>query len=423
MEKRRDDCGATNVGLPGMRAAGAATFLVALCLVVFTGCMGYTITKETEPGVTSTSVADGSAAGPREGEGSEGGGSSGGSATTSPTTASDFDRAEIERRLALPPFAYVAEADVKPGASGSVSSAVYTAAFAVVDSLVDTLAARPECASHPIDVAVAPDGELVYVTDWGEPVIHVLNAETKTHLRDIELPGLRAPDLAKMQAYVMDPNAPVPWDWVDGCSGAIAATPDGALLLVATHSGLMVVDTSSETVVRTLADIQASAIAVSFDGRRAYLGTYDWATRDPRSALEWIQLRNQGVGGSLTALDLQTWMVLHVREIGFVNGIAMKPDDSEVYVSDHAQKALRMVDALTLEDRGLVPLGRSFPVGVGVLPDGSKAYVVCSADTTDVYAAATQRGQVNLPSAEDYFCAVVDVGTEEVVKRIPLETY
>ncbi|MHB1343140.1 MAG: YncE family protein [Thermoleophilia bacterium] len=252
MEERRDDCGATNAGPPGMRAAGAAALLVALCLVVFTGCMGYTITKETEPGVTTTSVADGSAAGLGEGDGSESAGSSGGSDVTAATSGSDFDRVEVERRLALPPFAYVAEADVKPGASGSVSSAVFTAAFAVVDSLVDTLAARPECASHPIDVAVAPDGELVYVTDWGKPVIHVLSAETKMHLRDIELPGLRAPDVAKMQDYVLDPNAPVPWDWVDGCSGAIAVTPDGALLLVATHSGLMVVDVGTEEVLKRI---------------------------------------------------------------------------------------------------------------------------------------------------------------------------
>jgi DNA-binding beta-propeller fold protein YncE len=185
----------------------------------------------------------------------------------------------------------------------------------------------------------------------------------------------------------------------------------------------MVVDAASETVVRTLSDVHGSAVAVSFDGRRAYLGTDDWPAREPRPVLEWIELRNQGVGGGLTVLDLETWTVLQERALGYVNGIAVKPDDSEVFLSDHAKKALRMVDALTLEDRGLVPLGRSFPVGVGVLPDGSKAYVVCAADTTDLYAAVARRTQPTMPSAEDYFCAVVDVGTEEVVKRIPLETY
>lgn len=398
--------------------------LVALSSVAVSGCLGYTITKETEPSQTSTTVAGGSGVGEGDGGGSAAGGSSGGSGTTSATTAADFDRAEIERRLGLAPFAYVAESDVKPGATaGDVSSAVFTAAFAVVDSLVDTLAARPECVSDPVDVAVAPDGALVYVSDWGEPVIHVLDAETKTHLRDIELPGLSRTDRAKMQAYVMDLKAPVPWDWGEGCSGALAVTPDGALLLVSTHVGLMVVDTATEAVVRTLPDLHVSAIAVSFDGSRAYLGTDDWFTREPRSVLAWIQLRNEGVGGSLSALDLQTWEVAEQRGLGFVNGLAMKPDGTEAYVSDHTKKALRMVDALTLEDRGLVPLGRSFPAGVGVLPDGSKAYVVCTADNTDLYTAVAQRGPATPPSAEDYFCAVVDVGTEEVIKRIPLQTY
>ncbi|MHB0979237.1 MAG: YncE family protein [Thermoleophilia bacterium] len=393
---------------------GLPAGVLILLLVAVSGCFGYTITKETTSGVTSGGTGSGTTLGENEGD----------SETTSATAPeSSFDRAEIERRLALSPFAYVAETDVNVGATGGAAAAERTAAFAVVDSLADTLAARPECVGNPVNVAVAPDGGLVYVTDWGNPVIHIVDAETREHVRDIDLPGVRAPDLSTMQAYAMDLNAPVPWDWAEGCSSGIAVTPDGALLLVTTRAGLMVVDTATEAVVRTLSDLHAAAVAVSFDGARAYLGTDDWPTRDPRPVLEWIELRNQGVGGGLTMIDLATWEILQERALGYVNGIAMKPDDSEVFVSDHAQKALRMVDALTLEDRGLVPLGRSFPVGLGVLPDSSKAYVVCTADTTDLYAAVARRTQPTIPSAEDYFCAVVDVATEEVLKRIPLETY
>lgn len=270
-------------------------------------------------------------------------------------------------------------------------------------------------------------GPVVYVTDWGRPVIHVLDAETQSHLRDIPLPGVTAPDMAKLQKYatdtVMNPKVQVPWDWGEGCGGGIAVTPDGSYLIVTTQIGLMVVDAAKETIVRTSPEIHAETVAVSFDGLRAYLGTSDFATRGPHTMLEWLNLRNRGVGGGLTLLDLKTWKVLLTREVGHVNGIAVKSDDTEVYLSDHAKKAPRMVDAFTLEDRALIVLGTSFPVGVGILPDGSKAYVVCSADTTDIYASVAQRSQVSPPTAEEYFCAVIDVASEEVVKRIPLQSY
>ncbi|MBU2603998.1 MAG: SMP-30/gluconolactonase/LRE family protein [Actinobacteria bacterium] len=399
------------------------SFLVLSLLMAF-GSLGCATTNETQSTTTPSGAGGETTVGQNIADGSGGTASGGGSDSTSPSTpGSGGDRAAIESRLALPPFAYVAETDVKADTSGTAASAVRTAAFAVVDSLVDTLAARPECAGNPVNVAVAPDGGLVYVTDWSRPVVHVLDAETQAHLRDIDLPGVRAPDLAKMQAVAMNPSTPVPGDWSEGCSTGIAVTPDGALLLVCTHEGLTVVDAATETVLRTLSDIHGLAVAVSFDGRRAYLGTDDWATRDPRPVLEWLTLRNQGVGGALIALDLETWEVVKEVPIGFVNGIAMKPDDTEVFVSDHTKRALRMVDAVTLEDRGLVPLGTSFPVGVGVLPDSSKAYVVCTADTTELYAAATQYTAVKPPSAEDYFCAVVDVEREELIKQIPLESY
>lgn len=409
------------------RAGAAVALLLAAVLVAASGCFGYTITKETEQGTTSGDSgagASGLAADGSDPPPATGGTSAGGVVSTGPAGPdARLDRAEIERRLGLAPFAYVAETDIRADASGAAAAAAYTAAFAMVDSVRDVLAARPECQSQPVDVAVAPDGRLVYVTDWARPVIHVLDAESMAHLRDIDLPGVRPPDIAAIQSYATNMNAPAPWDWGAGCGGGIAVTPDGAFLLVTTHSGLMVVALPGETVVRTFPDLHASAVAVSFDGERAYLGIDDWATREPRTLLEWTTLRNEGVGGGLAVLDLRAWEVVRERQFGFVNAIAMKPDGSEVYVSDHGRKALRMLDAFTLEDRGLIPLGRSFPVGVGVLPDGSKAYVVCTADSTDLYAAAAGRGTIEPPSAEDYFCAVVDVGAEEVVKRIPLQTY
>ena len=74
-----------------------------------------------------------------------------GTAATTSVTASHgtgaADRDEIERRLALPPFAYVAESDtdaakIQAGLDGQ------TGAAAFIDSATDTLVARPAAGTH-----------------------------------------------------------------------------------------------------------------------------------------------------------------------------------------------------------------------------------------------------------------------------------
>ena len=76
--------------------------------------------------------------------------------TASPTAtkaSATPDRAEIERRLALPRFTFVGEADAQ-GTAKSVG------ALAFIDSETDTLAFRPSIGSDLGRVAVAPDGRL-----------------------------------------------------------------------------------------------------------------------------------------------------------------------------------------------------------------------------------------------------------------------
>jgi YVTN family beta-propeller protein len=104
--------------------------------------------------------------------------------TTAPTPAATVDRAEIERRLALPRFAYVAESE-RQGTARAFG------ALAFIDSETDTLAFRPRVGSDLGRVAVAPDGRLIYVTDQDEPVVWVVDAETHQKVRSIRLPGVR----------------------------------------------------------------------------------------------------------------------------------------------------------------------------------------------------------------------------------------
>ncbi len=101
--------------------------------------------------------------------------------------------------------------------------------------------------------------------------------------------------------------------------------------------------------------------------------------------------------------------------------MAVDPDDSRVFASDHKLQSLRIVDPTSLADLAVVDLrtdeARSFqPRGVGVLPDGSKVYVVCADTSVDSHVGGATR-------PEEYFCAVVDAASQEVVKRIPLDAY
>jgi YVTN family beta-propeller protein len=376
-------------------------------------------------------LAAGMAVGLAAGCGSGGGDSSGSNAAASPSASASAgsssstvlvdvstgggaaaapDRAEIERRLALPRFTYVGEVDVDAGQ--------YQGALAVIDSETDTLAHRPLIGTYLSQVAVAPDGRLVYVTDREKPVIHVVDAETNNEVRTIRLPGVR-PSAKKITA-----TGKVCYADMLGCSSAVACTPGGGLVLVLSKAGLQVIDTATYEVVRTMPELRDGYdLAVSFDGRHAYIATVDSLRRGYKTLLEWVGRSVRGEGGGLALLDLESWEVVKRVKCGQVGGIAVDPDDSRLFCSDFKLKALRIVDPDTLADIAVVSLksakARYFqPRGVGVLPDGSKVYVVCAAvSPSDPMTAAAGA------SPELFFCAVVRTDTQEVVKRIPLDAY
>ena len=285
--------------------------------------------------------------------------------------------------------------------------------MAFIDSETDTLAFRPRMGSYLSRVAVAPDGGLIYVTDRNEPVVWVVDAETHEKLRSIRLPGVSAshPDSLTYDGRYT-------FAQLRSCSDAVACTPDGSMVLVLDKAGLQVIDTTSSKVVRTLPELRDGyEIAVSFDGTHAYIATSNAVTRGRLTLTEWAMLSIKGVGGGLALLDLETWQVVKRVKCGEIGGIAVDPDDSRIFCSDRKLKALRIVDPVTLADIAVVSLKsdkakRFQPRGVGVLPDGSKVYVVCA----DTSAPAT-------PSPNEYFCAVVEAETQEVVKRIPLDAY
>jgi DNA-binding beta-propeller fold protein YncE len=328
---------------------------------------------------------------------------------------------EIQRRLALPPFAYVAETDydtakIQAGQFG------YGGAAAYIESASDDLVARPVAGSSLQDVAVAPDGSRVYMTDAYEPVLHVLDAETREEILEIPLPGVERHDPT---SWMMDAfqEGGYPYSDMRTCSGGVACTPDGSMVLVTSSAGLQVLDAATDEVIRTIPELLGGAIAVSFDGTRVYIACDNFEELAARSFFEWFDVFQTTEDCRLVCIDLATWKVIGEVPTALVGGIAVKPDDSEVFFSEIYKKRVRVVDALTLEDRWHVSTEPSYSIGIGFVPSGAKAYVVCSADNgySDIFSG--EQTALSVPQAEDFFCAVIDTAEKEIVKRIPLEAY
>jgi DNA-binding beta-propeller fold protein YncE len=337
--------------------------------------------------------------------------------------AGAFDRSEIERRLALPPFAYVGETD-HDKAQLQKGEFVYSGAVAFIDSQSDTLVARPAGGASLQGVAVAPDGSRFYMTDAYEPVLHVFDAETELEIAEVTLPGVEARDPMFMVKAFQDAAGTFPYSLMRSCASGLACTPDGSLVLVASSVGLLVVDAATNKVVRTLPDLLGGSVAVSFDGKRAYADDDDFDELDPRSFADWFKLISTTEDCRLVCVDLETWQIVEETSCALVASIAVKPDDSQVFFSETYKKQVRVVDAFILEDLWTVSTEPSFSIGIGFVPNGTKAYVVCNADNgTLAYFAGSSPTAIRQPTAEEYFCGVIDTAKKEIVKRIPLEAY
>ena len=307
-------------------------------------------------------------------------------------------REEVQRRLALPRFTYVAETNLEVQGRKRTESG----SLAVIDSVRDKVVARKAFGKDLSDVAVTPDGRYIYITDSNEPVVHMVDAETNGEVRRIALPGVRPGPSA------WDVRTKYTFDQMEGCSSAIACTPDGKSVLVLSKAGLQVIDTTSGTVVRTLPGFQGGdTLAVSFDGKRAYAGTSDWFGRGARTVLGWTELALKGDGGILVMVDLETWQVAKKRSTGVCGGIAVRPDDTQVFYSDCEGEDVACGRPRTLQDIEVVDLkaGKEGPV----LAVRASASFPTAARSTWCARATRSPG---CPSADSFFCAVVENGDD-----------
>jgi len=356
-------------------------------------------------------------------------------------------RSEIERRLGLAPFAYVAETEHD---YSNIQQNIYElrGKLAFIDSVTDMLvdSIEPDMLTIFLQVldgisntfsnvslqkvAVSPDGTRIYVTDAYQPYLHVFDADTHHYIMAIELPGVEPRTKLTMEDMVNPlSDEIIPYTLFSvNCSSDVACTPDGKNVLVSSNAGLQIIDAETNQVVKTIPDINGTHIAISFDGSRAYIGTNNLAELEPRSYADWYRLIYTSEEFSLIVLDLLSWEVLAEIKTYAIGDIAVQPDKPEIYFSESFQKRVRVVDAQTLEDLCQFNTEPSFSFGIGFLPDGSKAYIVCAADGLHPSVVIDsvngfEPPDFGQPKAEDFFCAVFNTKTKQVFKKIPLNAY
>ncbi len=222
---------------------------------------------------------------------------------------------------------------------------------------------RIETGDGPHEVAVSPDGRTAVVADYGRQSPG--NTLSVIDLVDKKRTGvIRLGDNARPHGIVF--------------------TPDGKRVVVTTEGSrrILMVDIEGMEVVKSL-NTRANGshmVAITPDARFAFVA-------------------NIG-SGSCTVFNLEDdEYVREVKTGGGAEGIAVRPDSSEVWVSNRAANTISVIETRTFTVTETLTCGE-FPLRVQFTPDGKRALVSCA-----------QSGEV----------AVFDVESKKQIKRIKMD--
>lgn len=203
--------------------------------------------------------------------------------------------------------------------------------------------------SHPFCVTASPNGQLLYVCNVDGSVVAV-NTQTNSIITHIPLPG----------ALGFIGN--------EGAAPVIAFSPDGTQAFVVPSGGgvnskLFVIDTATNTAaaVASFGTTFLLAVAVSPDGNTVYIAS----------------------SNGVIVVDANTFATITTIASGHdLTDLAISPDGSTLYASDNSGLAGTGTSGVLVIDTGsnsvttTVPLPSTGVVtGIGVTPDGQHVYV------------------------------------------------
>jgi YVTN family beta-propeller protein len=209
-------------------------------------------------------------------------------------------------------------------------------------------------ASNPNDIAISPDGTRVYLASEDEAGVSVIDTATNAEIAGspIALPALAGFALPE--------------------ASAIAITPDGRRAYVADLRSdlLYMIDTQTNAVIGQPIDLapgsdlslDPTAIAIGPDGKRAYVTSFD-----QNEVIVVDTQTNAPIGQPISA------------GIFDPNDIAISPDGTRAYVvnqgaADPRANTLAVIDTQTNRLLSPIPVGRR-PNAVAITPDGARVYV------------------------------------------------
>jgi YVTN family beta-propeller protein len=260
------------------------------------------------------------------------------------------------------------------------------ATLAIVDPSTAKVVAKIPTGEGPHEVEVSSDGRLAFVSNYGarDPgnTLSVIDLAARKETRRVDLRELRRPHgLAASAGHVYftseasqliaryDPAANrVDWKFETGQQGThmVLASRDGAKLFTANiaSNNISIIERGADGVWnQTLVSVGAGpeGLDVSPDGREL------WTAHSRDGGISIIDVAGKKVTQTIDAGTKRS------------NRLKFTPDGRLVLISDLGSGDLVIFDARTRAQRARLPLGHA-PVGILIVPDGSRAYVAVAGD-------------------------------------------
>jgi YVTN family beta-propeller protein len=241
-------------------------------------------------------------------------------------------------------------------------------ALDVVDTATDIAAPPIKVGNAPGAVAVNPAGTRVYVTNYNDNTVSVVDVTSRPNQVIATIPVGRQPveitiNPAGTRVYVSDSGGQV------------------------YNNQVSVIDTASNTVVATITgDNAPSGLAVNPSGTTVYV-----ANGDGTSTLSVIDASTNTI----------TQRVPLNGSFG-VSGVVVNPSGTRVYISGNDSRLIHVLDTATNTIIDEISVNAR-PSGLALTPDGSKLYVAMGFHANEVSVIDTSSDSVasNIPITDD----------------------
>jgi YVTN family beta-propeller protein len=339
---------------------------------------------------------------------------------TSATTVTVIDTSTEAVLGTIPVGAGPARVAISPDGTRAYVSNRDSDSVSAIDTATDTVVATISVGDAPGALAVTPDGQHVYVV-LAAGVVQAIDTAANSIVATITVAGSGGgvaitPDgrrayVASGQVSVLDTatnTVLISFTAGTGSVTGVAISPDGSRAYFTTNgsdlfggdAGVVVLDTSTNTVVRTVVlGALPGQIALAPDGSCAYVGIASvWVNTGYGAAFipgRSVRVIDTTSNEAIASIDLGaagvSWNLQNTAA-----GIAVTPDRSDVYVAVPRINSVAVINTSTHVVRQLTPVSAGAQ-GLAIVPDASATitpYVIDAVDDTPAFSLPSTGGTV-----------------------------